>query len=246
MKPKKRRKKIPKKTSMSKKIVKKVKRRRIRFGRLFLALISFGFFLFLISKCLDFPIRNIYIEGNHYITDQEVIELAGIENYPSIIKTLAIDIQKRLKKDPRIISASIKKKRGKEIIIKITENYPLFYHQTMNVTVLADLREIEGAHSAPVLLNYVPDTIYPKFKEKTQQIDASILERISEIMYQPSNVDEERFLFTMRDGNYVYLTLETLETINNYVSIYAEFISKYGNKKGILNLDFGQYFTLLP
>lgn len=239
------RKKLPKRPSIPTKKRKKVTHRKIRIGRILFALVFLSIFLFLISKCLNIPIRNIYIEGNVHLTDQEIIELAGIENYPSIIKTYKTEIEKRLKKDPRIASVKIRKKRGKEIHIHIVENHALFYHQTLHVTVLSNLNEIEEKWNVPILLNYVPDTIYDKFKTKMQQIDTNILDRTSEIMYQPSHVDEERFLFIMRDGNYVYLTLETFENINNYIDIYAEFIHKYGNKKGILNLDSGQYFTLL-
>ncbi len=240
------RKKISKKPPIPNKRGQKIKRRKVRIGRILLALVFLIFVVFVFSKCLEIPIRNIYIEGNVHLTDQEIIELARVENYPSIIKTSKTDIRKRLTKDPRIISAQIQKKRGKELYIKVVENHALFYHQTLNITVLADLGEIDEKWNAPILLNYIPDTIYETFKIKMQQINSDILERVSEIMYQPSNVDEERFLFIMRDGNYVYLTLETLENINNYVNIYAEFIHKYDNKKGILNLDSGQYFTLLP
>ncbi len=239
-------KRVYQKKTLPKKKVKKIKRRKVRYGRVFIVLVCFACFAFILSKCLDIPIRNIYIEGNVYLTDQEVIELAGIQNYPSIIKTMKSDMVRKLKNDPRIASARIEKKKGKEIHIKIIENYPLFYNQTIGKTILSNLKVIEEKWNAPVLLNYVPDTIYDSFQKKMQEIDSTILERVSEIIYQPSNVDEERFLFIMRDGNYVYLTLEKLENINNYVSIYAEFISKYGNKKGILNLDSGQYFTLLP
>lgn len=234
--------------SYTKKTQKKIKKRKqikIRYGRVLVALVCFAFLLFLFSKFLELPIRNIYIAGNVHISDQEIIELAGIQNYPSIIKTRASDLEKRLQKDSRIVSAKIKKRKWKELHIEIVENNSLFYNQTTNKTILSDFREIEEFWDAPVLLNYVPDTIYGIFKEKMKKIDVEILNRISEIMYQPSNVDEERFLFTMRDGNYVYLTLETFENINNYVSIYAEFTSKYGNRKGILNLDSGQYFTIL-
>ena len=157
---------------------------------------------------------------------------------------LAKSVKKRLEKDPRIESVKIQKRKGKEIYLTINENIPLYYNQNTGKTVLFDLREIEENWNAPVLLNYIPDTIYEQFQMKMKEIDSDILERVSEIMYQPTSVDNERFLFTMRDGNYVYLTLETFENINNYVSIYAEFTSKHGNKKGILNLDSGQFFTI--
>lgn len=224
---------------------KKIKRRKVRYGRVFLVLVCFFFVGYIGSKILDVPIRNIYINGNVYLTDQQIIEIAGIQDYPSIIRTSKLEMKKKLEENIHIQKATIKKKKLKEVYIQIEENTPLFYNQSTGCTVLSDLREIQEIWNAPVLLNYVPDTIYETFKIKMQEIDSDIIERVSEITYDPNHVDEERFLFTMRDGNYVYLTLETFESINNYVSIYAEFTSKYGNKKGILNLDSGQYFTII-
>ena len=45
----------------------------------------------------------------------------------------------------------------------------------------------------------------------------------------------------MSDGNYVYLTLEKFEVIDNYVDI----IKTFNNKKGILYLDSGEYFKIM-
>lgn len=236
---------VPRKNNISRIPPKKIKRRKVRYGRLFLAFTCFFLICYFIYQILDFPIRNIYIKGNVYLSDQEIIEIAGIQNYPSSLKTLTLEMKKKLEKDERIKKATIQKKKWKEIYITVKENSPLFYNPTTGYTILSDLREVKQDWNAPVLVNYIPDTLYEHFKEKMQEIDTNIIDRISEITYAPNHVDEERFLFTMRDGNYVYLTLETLESVNNYVSIYTEFTSKYGNKKGILNLDSGQYFTII-
>ena len=48
-------------------------------------------------------------------------------------------------------------------------------------------------------------------------INPDILDNISEIKYDPDNVDKERFLLTMSDGNYVYITLSKCSNINNYL-----------------------------
>ena len=90
------------------------------------------------------------------------------------------------------------------------------------------------------MVNYVPDTVYEKFKERFRVIEEEIIKRISEIKYD-QNIDEERFLLTMNDGNLVYINLKKMESLNNYVSI----IKNFENKKGILRLDSGEYFTIL-
>ena len=71
-------------------------------------------------------------------------------------------------------------------------------------------------------------------------LNKDILIRISEIKYDPNDIDNERFYLTMNDGNYVYLTLNKFDKINNYLEI----VKTFNNKKGILYLDSGEYFEI--
>ena len=120
-------------------------------------------------------------------------------------------------------------------------NYPLFYDSDKKKTILLNKKKTTEKLNAPLLINYVPDTIYNLFLEKMSSLDYDTIKRISEIKYDPNEVDEERFLLTMSDGNYVYLTLEKFEVIDNYVDI----IKTFNNKKGILYLDSGEYFKIM-
>ena len=71
-------------------------------------------------------------------------------------------------------------------------------------------------------------------------IDRDILIRISEIKYDPTELDNERFLFYMNDANYVYVTLSKIDLINSYNEIYPTL----EGKKGILYLDSGNHFEI--
>ena len=73
------------------------------------------------------------------------------------------------------------------------------------------------------------------------KVDSDIVKQISEIKYNPNDVDEELFLLTMTDGNYVYITLNSFNQINQYLDI----VKNFSNKKGILHLDSGNYFEKL-
>ena len=74
----------------------KKKKRRIRFDRIFLFLFCV-FIIFIIIYCiLNLKISNIYVSGNSYLSDQKIIELAGIDDYPSSIKNLSFQIENRL------------------------------------------------------------------------------------------------------------------------------------------------------
>ncbi len=219
----------------------KKKKLKIHYGRIFLALLILGFFLYMIISFVRFPIRNIYIYHNTILSDQEIIDLAGLQNYPSIFSMTSREIEKKLEKNIYIKNATIKKKKLKEIHIEIEENYVLFYDSTKNVSVLKDGSQSKEISDGPYLVNYITDTLYDEFISKMQLIDRTIINRVSEIKYDPNSVDEERFLFTMNDGNYVYLTLTSFKKINNYVDI----LKNFENQKGILYLDYGEYFQVL-
>lgn len=212
---------------------------KIKYGRIFLFLIILGLVIYATVTYVQVPIKNIFVSGNSYLSDQEIIDLAGISNYPSVLNFTNNQLEKRLEKNIYIEDATIRKDFRK-IYIEIKENYPLFYNQITKKTIMHNYKETKDILNAPILVNSIIDKTYNLFKTKMKLIDRDIIDRISEIKYDPNSVDEERFLFTMSDGNYVYITLEKIESINNYVDI----IKTFDNKKGILYLDSGEYFEV--
>ena len=199
-------------------------------------LISF-LFVYLICNMIDFHVSNIYIINNNFLTDQEIIEIAGLENYPTVFSVLK-NTKKKLIQNDYIKSANVSIKKLKEVYITIDENYPLFYNSDNERIVLSDGTLSDRQFVVPILINYIPDSIYNTFINKMGNVDYSILNHISEIEYNPNQVDEERFLLTMTDGNLVYLTLDKFDKINDYLDI----IKNFDNNKGILYLDSGEYF----
>ena len=87
----------------------------------------------------------------------------------------------------------------------------LYYDE--DKTILLDGTEVTKLYSVPIVVNYIPDTIYEKFVKNIKKVDLEVLTRISEIKYDPNEVDEGRFLLTMSDGNYVYLTITKFKNI---------------------------------
>ena len=219
---------------------KKIKKRKVKYGRVFLFLLIVSLIFYLILQVFNFPIKNIYVYNNKSLNDQEIIDIAGISNYPSIFSVSTLQMEKKLEKNIYIKKATIKKRKLSEVDIYIEENYCLYYDSSKNVSILSDKNEDKSVLDCPILINYITDKLYDDFFKAMSNIDRDIIERISEIKYDPNSVDEERFLFTMSDGNYVYLTLMHFEKINNYVNI----IKNFEQKKGILYLDSGEYFKV--
>ena len=187
---------------------------------------------------LHMKISNIYISGNKTLKDQEIIRLAGLEDYPSLVNNTSLIIRRRLKSSDMIIDAKVKIKFGK-VYIEVLENRPLFYDKSKNKTIMYDKKEMDMVVT-PYLLNYVPDTIYDEFVEALSKVNQDILERISDIEYNPNTVDSKRFYLSMTDGNYVYLTLNSFTRINGYIDM----VKQFNGRKGILYLDSGGYFEI--
>ena len=90
---------------MNKKVKKK---RKLKVGRILLAFFLLFLLIFVIYNIFNFKITNIYISGNYYLSDQEIIEKANISNYPSVIKS--IKQIKNLKNDIYISNVKVKVK----------------------------------------------------------------------------------------------------------------------------------------
>ncbi len=217
------------------------KRVKIRYGRIFIVLCLLFAVLYSIFKYTDHSIKNIYITGNNNLSDSEIIELAGLSNYPSTFTIFSPNVESKLEDNDLIKKATVSKDWLFKIKISVEENYPVYYDTNINKTILLDGTEIKDIYDIPVLINYVPDNIKEEFIEKMGTIDLKILNKISEIEYKPNEVDEELFYLSMKDGNYVYLTLNKFNNINQYLDI----ITKFPNQKGILYLDSGEYFEVM-
>ncbi len=229
---------------MAKKIVKKKKLKvgkliKLLFGILVLLGLFFALYLY-----LKLPINNLIVVGNNYLEDDYILELAGVKEYPSFWLTSMMKGEKNLKKDKYIVDADIKRRFYHKIEITITENRALFYKEIDSKTVFSDKKEIkvtEYEFRVPRLMNYVPDVKYKAFIKGMNNINEDILMKISDIEYVPNELDKDRFLLYMDDGNMVYLTLTKFKQINYYNDV----LSQLEDKKGILYLDNGNHFQIM-
>ena len=216
------------------------KKRKIKVKNVLFVFVLIVVILLGLAFLTDVKINNIVIKGNSLYTDWEIIEKAGLDDYPSSLKTLSKTIEDKLEEDDYIKSVDVKRPSLTKVVIEIEENLPLFYYLPASKTILADKTEVTDNFPVPTVINYVPDKIYSKFLTAISEVNYDIVKRISEIKYDPNEVDDGRFFLTMNDGNQVYLTLNNFDRIDDYLDIIKEF----DNKKGILYLDSGEYFEV--
>ncbi len=212
--------------------------KKFSFVKLVLVLLIMYIIGFLCYKVAISRITNIYIKNNNILTDQEVIDASGLRNYPSFILTTNYSIKNKLLKNDLVKKVKVKKGLWGKVYIDIEEYKPLFIYE--DKVILDNKNEVDLDISLPILVNEVDDDILDKLISKYESINDEIKLMISEIKYDPNDIDKERFLFTMSDGNYVYITLYKLSSIDEYLKI----TSTLKDKKGILYLDSGNYFEV--
>lgn len=226
---------------MSKKKIKvKVKKRKLSIKKIFLFLLTITLIASVIYYISNLPIKNIYIIGTNILSDKEIIELAGIGDYPAFISTSSYKIKNKLKNNIYIKDVEIKKKLNSKIYIYVTEKKILCMYD--NKLLLEDSILVENQYninSYPILISDITE-IKDKYISSFSKVEKDILLKISEIEYVPNTVDNERFILKMNDGNLVYITLNKVEKINKYNSIY----SSLEGKKGIIYLDSGDYVEI--
>ncbi|MEG0021456.1 MAG: FtsQ-type POTRA domain-containing protein [Bacilli bacterium] len=220
---------------------KKKKKVRLKVVNIFLVLLSIYLVCFLLFSIITKPINSIYVKGNNYLEDYEIIRTAGIEDYPVSITNFSFLIEKRLEKNKFIMKAKVRKKFLTTVYIEVKENIPILYDSLKNVTILKNGTVVKENLNAPILVNAIDKKKHDLLIKKLSLINRNILNKISEIKYDPDAVDTERFLLTMIDGNYVYVTLSKFKEINNY----NNYVKEFNNKKGILYLNSGEYFKIM-
>jgi cell division septal protein FtsQ len=223
---------------MPKKLVKKNKIKIIPVMILLIVLIV----LFVTIKLLlDVKIQNIYIHGNNKMSDEYIINYLKLEDYPSYIKNMAFSLEEKLNSSPFIKSSKVEKKFFGVLDITIEEEDILYYKKYDGKYVLSSKEEVDELpfeYVPVVIINYIPDTEYDDFLLRFNRLSTDVIDKISEIKYDPNEYDKGRFLFYMIDGNYVYVTTTKLESINYYNEIYPTL----DGKKGTLYLDSGNHF----
>ena len=221
----------------------RVKKRKLNF----LKVIIFILIIYLLAHILLFlwniKIKNIVILNTENLTDNEIIETAGLDNYPSFFRTSTNSVEKKLEKMDLISNADVKRKWNFTFEINVDEEKILYKKRSDNSYVLSSGEEVDldkNISGVATLINYTPKKIEKRLNKKLVKIDEDILNKISEIEYAPNKTDDERFLLYMNDGNLVYITLSKTDELNYYIDI----VKKLNGKKGILNLDSGRYFEV--
>ena len=226
-------------------MAKVIKKKKLRLLPFFIFIIVIAVIVFVCLFILDTKVKNIIITGNEVLSDDEIIDLAELTDYPSFYKTLNITMKNNIKENPLIKSVDINRSFYHVIEINVDEYEILYKREDNGKYVLENKDEItldkETPYTIPRLINEIPNKILNRFIKYYKRVDLSIREKISEIKYDPNVFDEDRFLLYMDDGNSVYITITKFERLNYYNDV----LPQLDGKKGYLYLDSGNHFQIM-
>ena len=200
----------------------------------FILIISIIVFLLSLIK-----VRGYYVLDNNYLDEDTILSTCGLNEDSSYILTQTFFVNNKCKNNSMIKKVNVDHTIALEIKLHVEEYKVLFKYENYAINEIG--KKIDYSYEdAPILVNKIKDKdIYNKFIKKMNKVDNEILSIVSEIKYDPNDVDNERFLFYMNDGNMVYVTLSKITKINSYPSI----TKTIENRKGVLYLDYGNYFV---
>ncbi|MFZ4450233.1 cell division protein FtsQ/DivIB [Salibacterium aidingense] len=233
--------KIP---AMKEKRKKRTNRRLIMYLSIFFILI----FLVIYFQSPLSHIRNIQVKGTVHLDSMEVAEKTGIKEGVSIWRADLSEAEEKVMDFEEIDNVSISRTFPSTIRVEVTEyprmayveNGTSFVPVLQNGKVLEEETNQELPADAPVLRSFQDMDKLRAFAEELSKLGEGVLNRISEVIYQPTEEDGNAIRLYMNDG------IEVESSIRNF----AEYMSSYPSvakevdkeAEGILHMKMSPYF----
>ena len=121
---------------------KKVKKKRIRILPCIILLLVLCFLYIIISFLYNIPVKNIFVYGNNILNDQEIIDIAELDDYPKYYSFTKRKLVKKLEQNPYIEEVTIKRsffhvikiyvKEYRHLLVKNEQNNFLYLNNQIN------------------------------------------------------------------------------------------------------------------
>lgn len=198
-------------------------------------------------------IKEIDIQGNVYIKDEDILELSGIDAYSKYLLTFVDNVTSRIKKNQIIDSCLVEKLDDRIVKITIKEKKIIGYafEDDNNVLILDDNSRIVLDKTNLYLIEKVP-LIHGFSKEdilllikQLENVDYKMINEISEIHYYP-DLKYQNIELIMRDGNYIFTSAYGLDLLNRYYDIDSSIDSDRNNCYYFEDISGNAYMSACP
>ncbi|MCA0987983.1 cell division protein FtsQ/DivIB [Guptibacillus algicola] len=224
--------------------------RKQRANRRLIVYLSIFFFLILLIIYFQSSlshIRTISISGNNYIATDEIEKMSGLDQSVSFWNINKKEVVSQIESSKEISSAIVTRQFPATVKIEVTENERVaylkkgskFFPILQTGTILDALKKGETPVNAPILLQWDESTELQEMAGELRKVKMSVINRISEIHYEPKGDNAFNLTLFMSDGYEVRTSISSFaERINAYPLIVKELQDK---PKGILYLNEGSW-----
>ena len=172
-------------------------------------------------------VQTVRIEGQSYLSRQQILALAGIDENSRWLLQFSPQLKSRLEASPMIASASVSQGPHNEIRITIEERKPVGYRYLDQPEVLfADGTVALMDESLTGLIGRIPLITGFESQEQTadlamafREVDAGMISLISEISQVEVSYDPNMICLLMQDGNRFFSSYYSMDVLNSYNSI---------------------------
>lgn len=201
---------------------KKRKKRNKKIARFVLFISLIVLIVFYLTSDMS-KVKSLTVKNNVHYSDNQILELAGIDYDSNYILTMSLYTKYKLEKDPLIANAKLSKDlyggftitvEEEKIIGSLKDNNQLLLIQGNGVEKISNI----SLKSVPRIGAFTDEQL-EKLNESFENVDSKVLTMISEILPHTETYNSEMVRLVMNDGNRVTSSYDGIYLINNYKKI---------------------------
>ncbi|PEA55310.1 cell division protein FtsQ [Bacillus pseudomycoides] len=191
-------------------------------------------------------IKQITVHGNHYMTDEQIMEQSGITYKTGYFRVAGHQAEENLKKQKEIKNVHVKKQFPNKIVIDI-EEYVTIGYINKDGKLYPLLQNGKSLDALPNGKLPVAAPIFVPFEEKKmkeliaelEKLTPAVLRSISEIQYKPTDLYADHLTLYMNEG---YEVSTVIQDFAKRMEAYPLIIKNLSpDKKAIIHLEVAAY-----
>jgi cell division protein FtsQ len=227
--------------------------RKQRVNRRLIVYLSFFFFLLLTVIYLQSSLSNVKvvkIEGNRYLSDEEIIAASNISDTTSFWGINKQKIEAKFISFLEVDHVSVSRQFPHTVLIQVHEFTRVAYLVTDGKffpvldsgMILDEDPLMDFPSDAPLLIDFSTGSELVEMAAELSRLPESLIQRISEIYFTPEEMDPSRITLYMNDG---FKVSSTVRYFSKRLAPYSAIVSELDpNVKGIIHMKINPYFEL--
>ncbi len=229
--------------------------RKKRGNKKLLWLLTLFFTILLVVLFLRSPLNQIHeiiINGNHLVTDNQILHTAGLELDMPYLGVDEDEVVEKIRQLSAVSEVKIEKHFPGVIILQIKEHERvafllkdngLLIPVLENGTTLPLDEDWSGMIDRPIIRDNINSNRLKQLAAQLYQLDDRVLSRISEIGIDEQENDPDRLQLFMKDGFQVKTSITDFAENMSWYPSFVHYLNQEGKNAGIVTLLEGKWFV---